>query len=79
MKNRYVVKRYYQYRLGNAPYSHDPREDKYFDDEGEALNYAQTADSGFWGDMRYRYEVEEVEAKTDNLNLALNECKEDEF
>lgn len=57
---KYIVKRYSQYKLGKAPFSYNEGEDKQFDCKLEANHYMRTADSGFYGDTRYRYELVEV-------------------
>lgn len=57
MKTQFIVQRWSQYKLGDSPLKHDEDADETFDTEEEAHIYAQTADSGFWGDTRYRYEI----------------------
>jgi len=55
----FTVQRWWQYKLGNAPMSHDKHWDKTFEDRKDAEHLALTADSGISGDTRYRYKIVE--------------------
>lgn len=57
MKTTYVVQRWSQYKLGNAPLAHDKNADKEFDTYEEAEHYSFQADGGFSSDTRYRYKI----------------------
>lgn len=54
-----TVERWYQYKLGRAPFAHDERADQEFDTMRQAEEYVKTADSGIGGDMRYQYKIKQ--------------------
>lgn len=53
----WLVRRWSQYKLGKSEFTLTPIHETRFHTEAEALEYARTADSGYSGDMRYRYEI----------------------
>ncbi len=71
---KWIVQRWSQYQLGNAPFSHDTDADHEFDSEEKARHYASTADSGIGGDMRYRYSV--VPSSSDDQKDEADYCSE---
>jgi hypothetical protein len=54
---KWKVECWYQYKIGNGPFEHNPTRDVYFTTEEKANEYARNADSGFSGDTRFRYKV----------------------
>lgn len=60
---KFIVQRWSQYKMATGAMIYDKGQDKEFDTLAEAEEYERTADSGFGGDLRYRYVIHKPKKK----------------